>query len=161
MEYNKCRDTSKARGRIMSHKTKWKALAFESELIAKDVLSKEFLSEELYQSYTAQVLRLEAEVSKINTHNCAPIRKNLEVIETRLRVLNPEHRIQTNFEFFTRKIYHFQGRLELLKESLEVFEEEYSNLSIQHVKRSAIEKEIALIEAQLQDTVSQREALLA
>ncbi|WP_316358704.1 hypothetical protein [Candidatus Neptunichlamydia sp. REUL1] len=91
----------------MSHKTKWKALAFESELIAKDVLSKNFLSEELYQSYTTQVLRLEAEVSKINTQNCAPIRKNLEVIETRLRVLNPEHRIQTNFEFFTRKIYHF------------------------------------------------------
>ncbi len=145
----------------MSHKTKWKALVFESELIAKDVLNKEFLSEELYQSYAAQAMRLEVEVSKINTHDFTPIRKNLEVIETRLRVLNPEHRIQTNFEFFTRKIYHFQSRLELLKESLEAFEEAYPNLSMHHVKRSAIEKEIALIETQLQDTVNQREALLA
>jgi len=145
----------------MSHKTKWKALAFESELIAKDVLKKEFLSEELYQSYTDQAIRLGMEVGKINTHDCAPIQKNLEVIRTRLRVLNPEHRIQTNFEFFTRKIYHFQSRLELLKESLEAFEEEYSNLSIQHVKRFALEEEIALMEAQLQDTVNQREALLA
>ena len=145
----------------MSHKTRWKALAFESELIAKDVLNKEFLSEELYQSYAAQAMRLEVEVSKINAHDCTPIRKNLEVIETRLRVLNPEHRIQTNFEFFTRKIYHFQSRLELLKESLEAFEKAYPNLSMHHVKRSAIEKEIAIIEAQLQDTVNQREALLA
>ena len=145
----------------MRHKTKWKALAFESELIAKDVLNKEFLSEELYQSYTSQAIRLEVEVNRMSAYDCTPIRKNLEVIETRLRVLNPEHRIQTNFEFFTRKISHFQSRLELLKESLEAFEETYSNLSIHHVKRSAIEKEIELIEIQIQDTINQREALLA
>jgi hypothetical protein len=161
MGYNKCMDTTNDKGRIMSHKTKWKALSFESELIAKDVLKKEFLSEELYQTYADQAIRLGMEVGKISTHDCAPIQKNLEVIRIRLRVLNPEHRIQTNFEFFTRKIYHFQSRLELLKESLEAFEEEYSNLSIQHVKRFALEEEIALMEAQLQDTVNQREALLA
>ena len=158
MRYNKCKDTTNERDRIMSHKTKWKALAFESELIAKDVLKKEFLSEELYQSYTDQAIRLGMEVGKINTHDCVPIQKNLEVIRTRLRVLNPEHRIQTNFEFFTRKIYHFQSRLELLKESLEAFEKEYSNLSIQHVKRFALEEEIALMEAQLQ-VLSIREKL--
>ncbi|MCB1109428.1 MAG: hypothetical protein KDK64_00455 [Chlamydiia bacterium] len=145
----------------MKSLTKWKALAFESELIAKDVLSKEFLSDELFQSYSKQVQRLKVEVEGLEALQSDPIRKNLEVIETRLRILNPEHRIQTNFEFFTRKISHFQSRLELLKESLEAFNAEYTNLSMHHVKRAAIEQEIALLESQLSDAVNQREALLA
>ena len=145
----------------MKFSTKWKALAFESELIAKDVLNKEFLSDDLFQSYSKQMQRLKVEAERLEIPQSGPIRKNLEVIETRLRVLNPEHRIQTNFEFFTRKISHFQSRLELLKERLKAFDSGYTNLSVHHVKRAAIEQEIALLENQLSDAVNQREALLA
>lgn len=145
----------------MKKSTKWKALAVESELIANDVLSKEFLTEELFHAYSKQALRLKIEAEKIKEPNSAPIYENLKLIESRLRVLNPEHRIQTNFEFFTRKIYHFEGRLEVLKEKLAAFEEASQSLNVYHVKYAAIQKEIVLLEQQLVDAVNQREALLA
>ena len=144
---------------------KWKALAFEAEVISKDILKKEFLTEDLYSAYRDQVGRLRKRLASLEEIESPKILTQIEekftLIETRLKVLNPTHQIQTNFEFFTRKIYHVKDRLSLLKESLEVFENEYSNLSTMHCKRQEIEREIALLENQLVDANNQREALLA
>ena len=144
---------------------KWKAIAFEAEVISKDVLGKEFLTEELYLIYRDQVGLLKKRLAmaadsgspKLLSH----IEEKLSLIETRLKVLNPTHRIQTNFEFFTRKIYHIKDRLSLLKESLEAFETRHFNLSTAYCKKEEVKREIALLERELMDAHHQREALLA
>ena len=144
---------------------KWKSLAFEAEIISKDILSKEFLTEELYCTYRDQMIRLKQRLETLADPETPIILEQLQekfaLIEARLKVLNPTHRIQTNFEFFTRKITHCKDRLELLKESLLRFENEYANLSTMHCKKKEIEREISLIENQLLDAQNQREALLA
>lgn len=35
----------------------WKALAFETEIISKDLLNKKFLTEDLYKAYRTQMDR--------------------------------------------------------------------------------------------------------
>ncbi len=134
---------------------KWKAIAFEAEVISKDVLGKEFLTEELYLTYRDQVNVLKKRLATLAESGSPNVLSQIEdkffLIETRLKVLNPTHRIQTNFEFFTRKIYHVKDRLSLLKESLEAFKNGYSNLSTIHCKKQEIKKEIALLEQQLID----------
>ena len=144
---------------------KWKALAFEAEIISKDILSKEFLTEELYRAYRDQTIRLKKRLENLseleNSNALGHLQEKFALIEARLNVLNPTHRIQTNFEFFTRKITHCNDRLSFLKESLLLFECEYENLSTVHCKKVEIEKEIALLERQLLDAMNQREALLA
>ena len=46
-------------------------------------------------------------------------KKAFKVIESRLKVLNPDKRIQVNLEFYTKKVLHFQNALQTLKKSLE------------------------------------------
>lgn len=144
---------------------KWKALAFEAEIISNDILSKEFLTEELYRTYRDQTIRLKHRLERLaeleTPKNLGELQEKFAMIEARLKVLNPTHQIQTNFEFFTRKITHYKDRLTFLKESLLIFENEYANLSTVQCKKKEIEKEINLLEAQLIDTENQREALLA
>lgn len=141
---------------------KWKALAFESEMISKDILSKEYLPENLWKSYREQVVRLKMRMAQLGH---SPMEKTLQEklfqIEARLKFLNPENRIQTNFEFFTKKIHYFKNRLEFLNQSLESFDNEYNNLSTIQCKRAQIEQEIANLEKSLAETHCQREALLA
>lgn len=144
---------------------KWKALAFEAEIISKDILNKEFLTEDLYRTYRDQTIRLKQRLETLAYPESPEVLKQLQekfaLIDARLNVLNPTNRIQTNFEFYTRKITHCKDRLALLKESLMRFENEYANLSTVHCKKKEIEREIALLQQQLMDAENQREALLA
>lgn len=140
----------------------WKALAFEAEIISKDLLRKEFLTEDLYKAYRTQMDRLKKRLEKLEQNQrSSMVEEKLALIEARLKVLNPTHRIQTNFEFFTRKITHYQDRLSFLKDRLLLFDNEYHNLATMHCKKQEIEKEIALLEKELVDAHNQRNALLA
>lgn len=144
---------------------KWKALAFEAEIISKDILTKEFLTEDLYRTYRDQTIRLKHRLETLDHPENPDVLKQLQekfaLIDARLNVLNPTNRIQTNFEFYTRKITHCKDRLSLLKESLMRFENEYANLATVHCKKKEIEREIANLQQQLIDAENQREALLA
>ena len=144
---------------------KWKALAFEAEIISKDILTKKFLTEDLYRTYQDQTIRLKQRLDTLahseNPDLLEELQEKFALIDARLKVLNPTNRIQTNFEFFTRKIIHCKDRLALLKESLMHFENDYANLATVHCKKKEIEREIALLEQQLIDAENQREALLA
>lgn len=141
---------------------KWKALAFEAEIISKDLLRKEFLTENLYEAYRTQMDRLKKRLDALEqSDQSLGIEEKLAVIESRLKVLNPTHRVKTNFEFFTRKITHYQDRLSFLKDRLALFDTESHNLAIVQCKKEDIEKEIALLEKELADTHNQRNALLA
>lgn len=144
---------------------KWKALAFEAEIISKDILSKEFLTEGLYSAYRDQTIRLKQRLETLahpeNPEVLKKLQEKFALIDSRLRVLNPSNRIQTNFEFFTRKITHCKDRLTILKEVLLRFDNDYANLSTVHCKKKEIEREIAILEQQLMDAKNLREALLA
>ena len=147
------------------HQMKWKTLTFESEMISKAILNKEFLPEDLWESYRNQVSRLKLRMKRLDKGEGSSIQKYLQEklvqIEGRLKFLNPENRIQINFEFFTRKIYYFKNRLEFLNQRLEAIEKEYRNLGTVRCKRAQIEREITLLEKSLVGTQRQREALLA
>lgn len=147
------------------HQMKWKALAFESEMISKAVLTKEFLPEDLWKSYRDQILRLKHRMEKLSQGKSSSLHEHLQEkfskIEGRLKFLNPENRIQINFEFFTKKIHYFKNRLDFLNQSLETLDKGYSHLGTIQSKRAQVEKEITLLEKSLTDVHMQREALLA
>lgn len=141
---------------------KWKALSFESELISKDILNKEFLPDELWKSYREQVTRLKVRMAELGESPYeSSLKEKFVQIEARLRFLHPENRIQTNFEFFTRKIHYFKNRLAYLNECLESFENGYNNLATIQCKRAQVEREISMLEKSLVDTECQREALVS
>lgn len=143
----------------------WKALAFESELICKAVLTKEFLPENLWESYKNQVSRLKSRMEQLHEVQDSSIHKHLRnkfsQIEERLKFLNPENRIQVNFEFFTKKIHYFKNRLERLRDSLLALSNTHPSSKYIQFKRLQIEQEIKVLEQSLADTDKQREALLA
>lgn len=147
------------------HQMKWKALAFESEMISKVVLTKEFLPEDLWKSYRDQVSRLKCRMEKLSQGKRSSLQKHLQEkffkIEGRLKFLNPENRIQINFEFFTKKIHYFKNRLDFLNQSLESIDRVYPHVGTTQSKRAQVEKEINLLEKSLTDAHRQREALLA
>lgn len=139
----------------------WKALAFEAEIISKDLFSKEFLTENLYQAYRIQVDRLKNHLKRLEQTDSSPmVEEKIALIEARLKAVNPNRRIQTNFQFFNRKITHYQDRLALLKDRLLLFENDYHHLATMQCKKEEIEKEIALLEKELADTKNQRDALI-
>lgn len=139
----------------------WKALAFEAEIISKDLLNKKFLTEGLYKTYRAQMDRLKNRLERLEPNErSSMVEEKLALIEARLKVLNPTKRIQTNFEFFTRKITHYQDRLSLLKDRLLLFDNDYHNLATMQCKKKEIEREIALLEKELADAHNQRNALI-
>lgn len=139
----------------------WKALAFEAEIISKDLLSKEFLTEDLYQAYRIQMDRLKNRLKRLEQRDSSPmVEEKLALIEARLKALNPTRRIQTNFQFFNRKIIHYQDRLTLLKDRLLLFESDYHHLATMQCKKREIEREIAVLEKELADTKNQRDALI-
>lgn len=87
------------------------------------------------------------------------VEEKLVLIEARLKILNLTNWIQTNFEFFTRKITHHQDRLSLLKDRLLLFDNEYHNLATMQSKKKEIEREIALLEKEFADAHNQRNAM--
>ena len=141
---------------------KWKVLAFESEMISKEILSNEFLPEELYRSYSKKISRLKLKLAKQSKSSMKKhFEEKFDQIEAQLKLLNSEKRIQTNFEFFTRKIHYFKNRLDFLHQSLECFDKRYYNLVTIQCKRAQIEEEIASLEKSMVDVQRKREELLA
>ncbi|MCB1085032.1 MAG: hypothetical protein KDK60_02910 [Chlamydiia bacterium] len=136
----------------MGENIKWKVLALESEVISKDILKREFLTPELYETYMTQARRLQSRLDELKEASKAEPKpepeERLTFIQNRLKYLNPEKKVATNLKFYTQKISHFESRLTFLRESLSAFNGGVGRM-ISSCKKERIEKEIALIEEKL------------
>jgi hypothetical protein len=127
----------------------WEEQAIDLKEISKDVLSKTVLSKRRYSSIREKLVRVSRHVNSLSEED----KKAFKVIESRLKVLNPDKRIQVNLEFYTKKVLHFQNALETLKKSLE----DASSIS----EKNTLQEKISKTEKDLEDAENLKRSLLA
>jgi hypothetical protein len=127
----------------------WEEQAIDLKEISKDVLSKTVLSKRRYSSIREKLVKISRHVNSLPEED----KKAFKVIESRLKVLNPDKRIQVNLEFYTKKVLHFQNALETLKKSLE----DASSIS----EKNTLQEKISKAEKDLEDAENLKRSLLA
>ena len=153
-------------------KISWEALAFETRVIARDLLRRNFLDMKQfseYQDIENQLLKRFHRLSKQSDMSQDEVREltskcneSFQTIRARLRHMNPETQLDVQNKFYAAQREHLTLRLQELEKRLEEglgVDPEHDNLFTPHNKVRVLESEIETLKGRLADIDSKEAAL--
>jgi len=150
----------------------WEALAFETRVIARDLIRRNFLDMKQFSEYQEIENQLLRRFHRLSQHTdlseeevrelTAKCNESFQTIRARLRHMNPERQLDVQNKFYAAQREHLTLRLQELEKSLEEglgVDPKHSNLFTPHNKVRVLESEIETLKGRLAD-IERKEAAL-
>ncbi|CCB89798.1 hypothetical protein [Simkania negevensis] len=154
-------------------KISWEALAFETRVIARDLMRRNFLDMKLfaeYQDIENQLLNRFHRLSKQSNLSEEEVKKltakcneSFQTIRTRLEHMDPERQLDVQNKFYAAQKEHLNLRLQELEKYLEEglgVDPKHDNLLTPHNKVRLLQGEIEMLKGRLAD-IDRKQAALA
>ncbi|MCB1067844.1 MAG: hypothetical protein KDK56_06630 [Simkania sp.] len=154
-------------------KISWEALAFETRVIARDLMRRNFLDMKLfaeYQDIENQLLNRFRRLSKQSNLSEEEVKKltakcneSFQTIRTRLEHMDPERQLDVQNKFYAAQKEHLNLRLQELEKYLEEglgVDPKHNNLLTPHNKVRLLQGEIEMLKGRLAD-IDRKQAALA
>ncbi|MCB1074407.1 MAG: hypothetical protein KDK59_02630 [Simkania sp.] len=154
-------------------KISWEALAFETRVIARDLMRRNFLDMKLfaeYQDIENQLLNRFRRLSKQSNLSEEEVKKltakcneSFQTIRTRLEHMDPERQLDVQNKFYAAQKEHLNLRLQELEKYLEEglgVDPKHDNLLTPHNKVRLLQGEIEMLKGRLAD-IDRKQAALA
>lgn len=154
-------------------KISWEALAFETRVIARDLMRRNFLDMKLfaeYQDIENQLLSRFHRLSKQSNLSEEEVKKltakcneSFQTIRTRLEHMDPERQLDVQNKFYAAQKEHLNLRLQELEKYLEEglgVDPKHDNLLTPYNKVRLLQGEIEMLKGRLAD-IDRKQAALA
>ncbi|WP_420422125.1 hypothetical protein [Simkania sp.] len=154
-------------------KISWEALAFETRVIARDLMRRNFLDMKLfseYQDIENQLLKRFHRLSKQSNLSEEDVKnlttkcnESFQIIRARLEYMDPERQLDVQNKFYAAQKEHLTIRLKELEKCLEEglgVDPRHDNLMTPHNKVRLLESEIETLKGRLAD-IDRKQAALA